>query len=234
MSSKTPVSGEWMARLLYVAPHNTKETFFTINAYRVLMMDSLKMGVLPLSLTRLKARRSAIGPVTSLLSEDGLLIYMGHGTPNGLRGSSIIWTDETDMVHIGVNEKVLAQKPWIVCTIACDALDPLGQAVVAQGARAFMGSREPIEVSLSSMDANHIPDVIETFVVLGRSLLGGKSVSESVQAFKRSSAQFADMCASSNDCTNPYFRKMMEVNQHYDYVGDGTARWSPKPPPTGG
>lgn len=215
-----------MPRILYIAPHNTRETVFTVSAYRLLAVDTARLGVFPLALTRLKARRSTVGPATSLVDPDGLILYLGHGTPDGLRGSSIVWSDATDMVHLGVNEQVLARKPWVVCTIACDALDPLGQAVVDQGAKAFMGSPEDIHLSLRSVDADHIPDVVETFIVLGRSLLSGSTVREAVNDFRRSSAEFADQCAEQDDC-DPTFRNMMERNQAYSYVGDGAARWTP-------
>lgn len=210
---------------IFVFPHNSKETFVTLNFGRELTAWARQAGIEPIVLGIQQARRPQLESALAELPDDetGLLIYAGHGTPVDLNGSPFLERPWFSMVQLGENESWLA-RDLIVCTVACDALSPLGETIVAQGGRAFIGSTENMFVNFKDLDEDGLADIVETFLGLGIALLQRRSVMDAVQEFQALCVGFIRAEQAQPDPDRPYI-DAMDANLRLTWIGDGSARW---------
>jgi len=214
---------------LIIAPSHTRETRIlapaAVNLYRFFLSNGVRAHLI----AGTGARRLPLLVKLRALREQRIAVfYYGHGTKKTLIGDEL-GIRKTPNFHLvtenlgnRINRRIIeGLQGSLVYTIACDSADDLGEFLVANGVRAFVGSTVPMFITHDfDWDRNNVPDITDAMTVGPRRLYGGATLEQAVEDYR--SRAFTMMNEYDFKVRNKELSLMMDQNvRNYKIIGDG-------------
>jgi len=218
---------------LIVAPSHSKETRLlapaAVNLYRFFISNGIRAHLIAGTGAR---RLPLLVKLKALRNHRIAMFYYGHGTKKTLIGDELV-NRKTPQFHLvtkdlgnRINRKVIeGLQGAMIYTVACDSADDLGEFLVGNGVRAFVGSTMPMFITQDfDWDRNRVPDITDVMTLGPRRLYGGATLEQAVEDFR--GRAFEMMNDYNFNVQNKELAFMMDQNvRNYKVIGDGGWRF---------